>query len=462
MEETPVALWPGPQQDFYRAVTTNRRATRFLFIGGAQSGKTEAGRWCFTAKVLERIASGVPGRAWIVAPDYILADRAKRAFEATIPREYILHGAGREGRYVWQLVNEVCVELRTAKHPQQLRAEDLFCVWFDEMSRASEDAYLNLTTRLARWNGPLIVTTTPCIAESPWLNDEYDKYCNDAEYVWVNSRIDDNKAISRAAIAERRRRFPDQYGAEELDGQFIRSREGLVYGKVWDAKVHIIEEYEPVETDETVVGCDSGFNHPWAYLRFALHKDGGTTLFEELSGSDLAPSDQAQLAKADVETEARTLRRWFDPSAALVRAEFHKAGLITRQAKNAVEDGVRACYARLKARGPDGEPSFRVVRACHGFIREIGLYRYKKGNEHRPSEAVEKIHDDRMDAWRYEEFSEGRSPSIIGVTAHKAKAAAAKPYIEVKEGRTYLCGQVQDFSDGTKKKSGYAGRSWCN
>ena len=453
---------------FYNTVVTNLRAHRHIIHGGVQSGKTEVVSEIAKGKIgekMSRTCSGEkPGTAWFVAPTYKLLGKLKRCFVSKLPIEWIEKLTDEE----IILITGDLIQFRSAKNPQDLRGEDCFLVVFDELSRAAEDAFLNCQSRLAFHEGLFIGATTPCNAESPWLTDEYFAHLEDPEYTWTHCSIEDNLDMPRSRIAELRKRFPDEYGIEELDGHFLRSREGLVY-KNFDGRLHIIEDgdteegrWKPADDDVIVAGADQGLNHPFVYIRVALHPGGGMTVFDEIVLKQTAPSDQVAAVMRDP-IEKRVARRWFDPSGALTRAEFLKNGLLTRAAKNEVDDGIRSVYSHLANPG-----SFHITRNCAHTIKEFGLYRYQKNTPTSVGAKPYKINDDAMDCVRYVCHSERLNIGIISATSRTdiekdlKKKNEQKMFTKFEPGRGLVCVVNTPTYMKSKDKKLKSQASWWN
>lgn len=454
------------QLEFYNAVVEKKKrgVRKFILGGGAQSGKTivnvEVCKGLIGEKMQRTLNGEPPGIAWFVAPTFPLLDRLYETFKARIPESWVREW--RAQKKEWVLVTGDRIKLRSAKNPQDLRSDDCFLVSYDELSRGQEESFLNSCTRLVAHSGIFVATTTPCNAESPWLTEEYYTHQDDPAYHWGHQRIEDNLDITLEDISQLRKRFPAQFGEEELDGRFLRSRVGLVYDN-FDAKKHIIEEYTPTDNDVIVAGLDQGSNHPFVYLRAALHPGGGMTVFSELYMQKAAPSDVVDIIRRDP-IEQRIKRRWADPSGAVTRNEFHKAGLATLGAKNDVHEGIRATYALIQAHG-----CFRVTRDCHNLIREFGLYRYKSDTPGKKGDQPYKINDDGMDCVRYIALGEnvGLRSRVVSVTGAESKRGKpeSKPYLDFdlykKTGKFYIAGVPRPKPPDEKKSLWEAGgRPW--
>ena len=438
-------LYPK-QMEFFDAVVKKKEEGVRIFIlgGGAQSGKTIVNVEVCTGLILEKMARTIggqkPGIAWLVAPTFPLLDRLEQTFRERVPERWLRDWKAQKRE--WRLPTGDRIKLRSAKNPQDLRGDDCFLVAYDELSRGEEDSFLNCQTRLVANSGIFIGTTTPCNAESPWLTEEYFDHCNDSTYHWGHQRLEDNLGVELSDIARLRKRFPAQYGEEELDGRFLRSRIGLVYDNFNGRKGgHIVEDYTPVESDTIVAAIDQGSNHPFVYLRAALHAEGGMTIFSELFMEKAAPSDIVAAVKRDP-IEARVKRRWADPSGAVTRNEFHKAGLPTLAAKNDVDEGIRATYALIQAK------SLHITRACHDTIREFGTYRWKKDTSNARARTPVKWNDDGMDCSRYIGLSENvrMRSQVISVSNPESVRGKpeGKPYLDLelykKTGKFYIAG----------------------
>lgn len=144
---------PHPkQQSFHAARATHARR---WFVGGRQSGKTEAG----CAEAAWFACNNTSSEGGIFAPSYPHAIVARQRFEAMVPPAWrTWNGQDR----IWRLApSGSVVHLRSLSDPDAPRGLTLDWAWLDECAMYSEEAWQNLRPILAARNGRMWGTSTP-------------------------------------------------------------------------------------------------------------------------------------------------------------------------------------------------------------------------------------------------------------------------------------------------------------
>jgi hypothetical protein len=211
--------------------------------------------------------------------------------------------------------------------------------------------------------------------------------------------------------------------------------EGLVYS-MFHPEAHLRDPNPKAVPTETVVGVDWGFEDPGVMLVCHVYgsgKDAVVHVVEEHRAQHQALSYWVAKAK---EIQRRFPKAVFfsDPSQPASILECTQAGVRMFPAKNDREDGVNAVADRLVQRAASiicethrstGEgleeckdcrqirlpPRLLIAARCTDLIREMGLYKRKKGREKDSyTDAIQDGNDHGCDALRYAIFTRFGSP----------------------------------------------------
>ena len=191
------------------------------------------------------------------------------------------------------------------------------------------------------------------------------------------------------------------------------NNEGAVY-ESFDMDVHCFDELPPgSETWPRIRSIDFGFTNPFCCLWGAIDGDGRLWIYRERYCPKVLVEEHA---KAIVAAEPGHFTTVADPEDAEGRATFERCGISTIPAEKAIPAGVQAVQKRLEKAG-DGRPRLYVSRACTNLIDEIFQYRWPdpKDGAAQKEEPV-KDHDHAMDAMRYM-VMEADAPHQYAVTA---------------------------------------------
>lgn len=251
-----------------------------LFVGGLQGGKTVAG----ADAVWERLyvdeiplppqARNAYPEVWIVSKTYSLCETAWNCF---VDRwgDYVLsnteclklglHRGDTNTKWLRPRSDgkPIRVRLRTAEDPENLRAtQNLILVWADEAAYFKETAWLNLLGRGIVTPTQYVITTTP--KGKNWLYRLVylpGKTKQDNGIGVVESRSIDNPWASREYLETLRKKFGEQYAAQELDAMFVENT-GLVYN--FDRTAHMGKPPLLDEFENIVFGVDPGYGDEYA------------------------------------------------------------------------------------------------------------------------------------------------------------------------------------------------------
>jgi hypothetical protein len=392
-----------------RALRSTRKITAVL--AGSGGGKTTIGPiW-----LVRRIA-----RYWDDAPErqqYLVAaptnDLLGPALAALSPYLKVLgnptigeEGNGytpshREHGHSWHLRNGAIVYFRSADRPGALEGRHYRAAWADEWGQVDDTAHATLIRRLGFYNGDLLITTTPYVAEG-WTAELVAAHRagdEDIELIQFPSVL--NPGYSIKEWRRLKATMPPWLFAMFFRGLLTRP-EGAAYPN-FDPAVHV---EDPFEQPEGLVGwahyagMDFGLAHPTAIIRGLLSPSGALHLDREYVEEGVVESDIAH------ELQSMKVKLAFaDPAAAQVieGVRRHKCESCTGRTPpiqteplgggklNDVIAGVAEVYGRLAS---------RALRLMRGRVpRTIGGIERLRWDKDRRS--LVKRDDDEADAVRY-------------------------------------------------------------
>lgn len=242
--------------------------------------------------------------------------------------------------------------------------------------------------------------------------------------------------VDQKFVELQRARTPSAVFAREWECDFDAG-EGLVYS-MFTADAHVREPDPRAVPTETIVGVDWGFEDPGVMLVCHVYgsgKDAVVHVVEEHRAQHKALSYWVEKGK-DIQRRYPRATFFADPSQPASILECTQAGVRMLAANNDREDGVNAVADRLVQRAAaitcdthrtsmDGLEECKVCRPirlpprlfiaarCKDLIREMGLYKRKKGREKDSyTDAIQDGNDHGCDALRYAVFTRFGSPSV--------------------------------------------------
>ena len=180
------------------------------------------------------------------------------------------------------------------------------------------------------------------------------------------------------------------------DGEWC-DNEGAVY-EDFSEETHVISDMPAGWKSWTRYrALDFGYTNPFVCLWGAEDNDGRLYIYKERYVAGQSASVHAQ-AVSEVSGEFEWTVADHDAGD---RAEFKKAGIITRAADKRVSTGLQKVAERLQMHG-DGKPRLYVHKSCVNLINEFYSYMWAPAKEGRnDKEEPEKDNDHAMDALRY-------------------------------------------------------------
>lgn len=242
--------------------------------------------------------------------------------------------------------------------PAKVMSTEYDLIYVQEATELAEGEYESLTTRLRNGVMPWQQLLYDCNPDRPthWLKQR----ANANRCVMLESRHDDNPAVTPEYLATLDRLSGVRYQRLRL-GQWAAA-EGLVYDG-WDRAKHLIDARSiPAEWPRYWV-LDFGFTNPFCCQWWAQDPDGRLYRYRELYVTHRLVEDAAVeiLRYSGDEPKPRAVICDHDAEG---RATFERhAKVTTLAAYKAVQDGIQAVAARLKAAG-DGKPRLFLMRGA--------------------------------------------------------------------------------------------------
>lgn len=190
------------------------------------------------------------------------------------------------------------------------------------------------------------------------------------------------------------------------------SNEGAVY-EMFEPDIHCFDQL-PEGSGEwrRIRGIDFGFTNPFVCLWGAIDGDGRLWVYRELYRTKTQVVDLAAMILA---AERNAFTTVADPEDAEARAVLNNAGVGNVPAFNDVSAGIQATQKRFAVAG-DGRPRLFIAKSCVNTISELYEYRWADQKEGRDAdERPVKAHDHAMDALRYLVMEADR-PTTYAVT----------------------------------------------
>ncbi|OQB30277.1 MAG: Terminase-like family protein [Candidatus Hydrogenedentes bacterium ADurb.Bin170] len=201
-----------------------------------------------------------------------------------------------------------------------------------------------------------------------------------------------------------------------LNGEWCNN-EGTVY-PMFDPDLHCVDEMPPGSEDwPRYRSIDFGFTNPFCCLWGAVDGDGRLWVYRELYRRETQIAELAEIIKA---TEHGHFRTVADPEDSGARDALANAGIDTMEADKAVSVGIQAVQLRLVKAGDD-RPRLFIHSGCINMISEFFEYRWAENKEGRNAdEKPVKDSDHAMDALRYMVRAVD-NPAVYGAAAAPAE-----------------------------------------
>ena len=385
MNRVPIDIGkPNPLQA--KTLKAFREGARFvLMVSGRQGGKSHLGARWLAAEVARSNSDKKLFAA--VSPTFPMSAVVDRKLKEVFRSE---KGLWDRVKYraqpypTYEFENGAIIEVRSAHDPDSLRGPTYDAVWFDEIAKASKEAYDVVLPTLLASGGRLLGTTTPR-GKQNWVykamalkgfqpeHPQFDAdYYNPHYRVIAGSTWDNVANLSSEAISLLEEQYGKNtsFGRQEVAGEFV-SFEGLVYQ--WDEERNLLKPQRLPDLDEytTIIGgIDFGW-HPDPFAAVVLgYKDGVWYALDEVYESRLLVNDQANHLAAM--GEAYGVQAWYADSARPDNiADFGARGLpVLPVVKPLIEDRVQEMAMFTDSN------RFKVATTCVETVGELGRYQY--------------------------------------------------------------------------------------
>lgn len=194
---------------------------------------------------------------------------------------------------------------------------------------------------LSRCNRGILERHTSRHRDNPWLWDEYANQ-------WTKTGADYMDTLNRLT-GIRRERY--------LLGKWVQA-EGVVY-EDWDARIHLIDRFEPPREWRRYRAIDFGYTNPFVCLWAAVDNDGRVYVYRHIYRSKRLVEDHAKdilrLSCGEVITQTTA------DHDAEGRATLERYGIPTVAAKKDILTGIEIVAKALRPAG-DGKPRLFIMR----------------------------------------------------------------------------------------------------
>jgi len=242
-----------------------------------------------------------------------------------------------------------------------------------------------------------------CNPESPmhWFYVEWIQKAEEHNAKHLHFLMDDNPGLSKKSLEKAKRDFTGVFYNRYVLGEWVQAH-GLVYD-MFDPLLHVVPAVPLVDGKPTprkytkyYVSCDYGTKNATTFLLWG-YCGGVWYCIKEYyySGRDEHRQKTDEEFADDLQTfiaDTPILSIVIDPSAASFIAALQKRQLPTRQANNAVIDGIRLTASCLQS------GAIKICDCCKNLIKEFGLYVW---DEKAPEDKPVKANDHALDAFRY-------------------------------------------------------------
>lgn len=394
------------------AVAVHASKARFVALcAGVRSGKTFLAGHLF----LERIEADYKAGKdrlwyWCVAPTYSLSDMQREYLEEALFDADIDYDYNAQKHLLKVPSYGVKIWFKSADRDRNLRARGIRGVWMSEAAAIKETIWESrIYSRLSDLSGWGILEGSPeghnwfwrFCKRSPQFPNTPGSDKAVAFHKWATH---ENSAVP-VLVEECRQakdRLPAAIYAREYEADFDTFI-GQIYEE-WDAKIHVCHEKIKPEWGAATYAYDWGYSVPGCLLAILRNGDGERIVVDEVYQKGRSLEWWAKEAK-------KMTQRWgdgplyFDPSRNDAQEIFHKAGVHSRGAENAVIEGIDAVmralhpFERIVDKGGVKETQvvipLRIGAACKNLIGEMPMYQWD--DHERPI----KRNDHALDALRY-------------------------------------------------------------
>lgn len=422
-----------PKQRVAWALLEDPRYRRYLFDGGARSGKTD-----LTLAWLVAQASRFPGARILVARLHL--DHARTTLWNLSLKKLLPPCAEvqyQEQTLECRLANGSVIRvggLDDAERVDKILGDEYLHIFINEATQVTWETVTKVLTRLSQ-NVPGAVRKLilDCNPKGPrhWLHQVGVQHILPHDGAGEATPLPDAEIWARLAWTPYDNPFlpedtirtlealPGVMRRRMLLGEWCAS-EGMVYDG-FDPDTHCFDALPPGSGEWTRIrSIDFGYTNPFCCLWGAIDHDGRLWIYRELYERNRRADE---LAPRILAAEPGFMATVADPEDAEGRATLAAAGLDTIPADKQVIPGIQAVQQRLAVAG-DGKPRLFVSRACANLVNEIYEYRWADPRQGRAQdEKPVKENDHAMDAMRYMVMEADR-PRVYRAEAFRKPAPA--------------------------------------
>ncbi len=440
-----------PKQREAWQLLENPQYRRYLFDGGARSGKTD-----LTLVWLVTQAAKFAG-ARILCARYRL-DHARTTIWNLSLKKLLPSGVGGvrflEGALEARFPNGSVIRvggLDDAERVDKILGDEYLHIFINEATQINWGTLTKVLTRLSQnIPGAKRSLILDCNPKSPrhWLHQVGVQHIEpstdirkitplpDAD-VWCRLHWTpyDNPYLPEDTI-KTLEALPDIMRRRMLLGEWCNN-EGAVYDG-FEPEIHCFDTLPPhSEHWRRYRAIDFGFTNPFCCLWGAVDGDGRIWIYRELYERGKRADE---LAPRILDAEEGDFTTVADPEDAEARAVLQSAGLYTTAANKAVALGIQAVQKRLEVAGDD-RPRLFIANSCVNTINEFFEYRWEDHSDGRNDKEVpRKEHDHAMDALRYMVMAVDNGAQYSAVSFDEIAEAPQLPpeLIEDENGNIYF------------------------
>lgn len=374
-----------------------RKFHRFSLISGRRGGKTLAGSVAVVSELTK------PNSVWwACAPTNPKLHRyVIPAFQKLIPESWVKNWSS---EYLdLTLTNGSLLHFQTLEDPDQGRGQGLDGVWIDEASELTADHWHVLRPSLTERRGIAILTTSPRSYDWVW-EEFYHKAELQTQGYWAcRYATSENPIIDAAELAEAKASMPPAMFQQEFMADFVIFT-GAVYGGLVDPQIlhtteqvkALIPEWPDLSHYQTLVGIDTGADHPFGAVKLVVTTKGLVCVGEylERNRSFIQHAYSIKTLAGSPLTKYAINKNERQPM-----IELAQHGINCQPAQNDVIAGIQRVSSWLHAR-----QLYFVQDYCPLTVRQLKAYRWADDKAKDGSVRKEKVYkkeDELPDCLRY-------------------------------------------------------------
>lgn len=369
-----------------------------ILEGSVRSGKT----WSLHPKILRGCAYPVAGWRFLTgqSKQSIYTNVLNDLFGMLGPNDY--HYNQQSGLLTIFGSKWMVMGAKDEGSEKFLRGSTIGLAVCDEVVLMPKGFFQMLLTRMSPQGSRFYGSTNP---DSPmhWLKTEYlDNPKVQGLLESIHVTMDDNPNLSREYVASQKALYKGMFYQRYILGLWVMA-EGAIYADVLGDQCRYDDDSRPIGLYSSFaaryIGVDYGTTNPCVFLDVY---DDGKTLWEDkeyywdsaVQQRQKTDSEYADAMLEFIGPNRRGVIIVIDPSAASLKTELIRRGLLVKDAKNEVEDGIRKVSSALHA------GRYKIHRRNTSY-REMETYSWDPKAAARGVEQPIKSNDHSCDARRY-------------------------------------------------------------